>query len=186
MNMNCHSELDYSQLVDAEGIAHYHMMTGSVNWAIALGRHDIQHAVSALLSATPCNNNNHVAAPPYHHEGHYILVAVMTSISGYLKNFPAKNDHHWCTDHHAAKDCSVKRRPEQEEQVQATTSLICCLMPLLLAARMIHIFNWLPSVERVWFKVNATGEGSVAVHSFGQWMQAIQLEKATMNRTASP
>jgi hypothetical protein len=47
MNMNCHSELDdESQLVDAEGVAQYHMMTGSVNWAIALGRHDIQHAVS--------------------------------------------------------------------------------------------------------------------------------------------
>jgi hypothetical protein len=49
--MNCHSELDESQLVDgAEGVAHYHIMvTGSVNWAIALGRHDIQHAVSAFL-----------------------------------------------------------------------------------------------------------------------------------------
>jgi hypothetical protein len=81
--MNCHSELDESQLVDAEGIAHYHMMTGSVNWAIALGRHDIQHAVSTLLSAAPCNNNNHVVAPPYHHEGNHIVAAVVTSIVEY-------------------------------------------------------------------------------------------------------
>jgi hypothetical protein len=39
--MNCHE----SQLVNAEGVLahlHYHMMTGSVNWAIALGRRDIQ------------------------------------------------------------------------------------------------------------------------------------------------
>jgi hypothetical protein len=139
MNMNCHSESDESQLVDAEGVAHYHMMTGSVNWAIVLvGRHDIQHAVSALLSVAPCNNKNHVVAPPYHHEGHHICAAVMTSISGYLlKNFPAKNNDHY-VDGCAAKDCSVKR-PEQE-QVQATTSLVCSLMPLFLAARMIHIF----------------------------------------------
>jgi hypothetical protein len=48
MNMNSHSKLDESQLVDAEGVlAHYQMMTGSVNWAIALGRHDIQHAVAS-------------------------------------------------------------------------------------------------------------------------------------------
>jgi hypothetical protein len=71
MNMNCRSELDEasSQLVvvDAEGAAHYHMMTGSVNWAIALGRHDIQHAVSAL---SYCCGNNVVAPPPrsdHHH-----------------------------------------------------------------------------------------------------------------------
>jgi glycerophosphoryl diester phosphodiesterase len=53
MNMNCHSGLDESQLEDAEGVAHYHIMTGSVNWAIALGRHDdIQHAQSFLWSDT--------------------------------------------------------------------------------------------------------------------------------------
>jgi hypothetical protein len=65
MNMNCHSQLDESQLIDAKGVAHHHMMTGSVNWAIALGRHDIQHAVPALLSVAPCHNNNHVVAPPW-------------------------------------------------------------------------------------------------------------------------
>jgi hypothetical protein len=61
MKMNCHSELDDElQLVDAEGAAHYHMMTGSVNWAIALGRHDIQHAVSApLISSSPHHSSYH-------------------------------------------------------------------------------------------------------------------------------
>jgi hypothetical protein len=52
-SMNCLSEIDESQLVDAEGVAHYRMMTGSANWAIALGQHDIQHAVSVLLSSAP-------------------------------------------------------------------------------------------------------------------------------------
>jgi hypothetical protein len=49
-NMNCHSELDESQRVDGEGVlAHYHMMTGSMNWAISLGQCDIQHAFSTLV-----------------------------------------------------------------------------------------------------------------------------------------
>jgi hypothetical protein len=45
MNMNCHPELDDSLLLDVE----YHMRTGGVNWAIALGRHDIQHSAVLLL-----------------------------------------------------------------------------------------------------------------------------------------
>jgi hypothetical protein len=41
-----------------EVVVCYHMMTGSVNWAIALGRCDIQYAVSALSRrnmAPPCD-----------------------------------------------------------------------------------------------------------------------------------
>jgi hypothetical protein len=45
MNMNRHPELDDSLLLDAE----YHLRTGGVNWAIALGRHDIQHGAVVLL-----------------------------------------------------------------------------------------------------------------------------------------
>jgi hypothetical protein len=48
MNMNCHPELDDSLLVTLLVLdAEYHLRTaGRVNWAIALGRHDIQHVVS--------------------------------------------------------------------------------------------------------------------------------------------
>jgi hypothetical protein len=58
-NMNCHSELDESsQLVD---------FAGSVNWAIALGRHDIQHAVvssaCSMLFPTP-SGKSPVPLPP--------------------------------------------------------------------------------------------------------------------------
>jgi hypothetical protein len=36
-------------LLNAEEIAHYHILAGRVNWAIALlGRHDVQHVISAL------------------------------------------------------------------------------------------------------------------------------------------
>jgi hypothetical protein len=71
--MNFHSELDDSPTVDAKGVGYYHTMTGSLNWAIALGRHDIQHAVSALSE----KQAGHIGAP------------VVMTISGYLKYFPA-------------------------------------------------------------------------------------------------
>jgi hypothetical protein len=44
MNINSHPELDGSLMVPVD--AEYHLRTGRVSWAIALGRHDIQHAVS--------------------------------------------------------------------------------------------------------------------------------------------
>jgi hypothetical protein len=46
-----------SLLNNAEGEVHYHTMTGRLNWAIvALGRHDVQHVVSAL--SAECDNKN--------------------------------------------------------------------------------------------------------------------------------
>jgi hypothetical protein len=48
--MNSHSPVLDESPIDAAGVGHYHTMTGSLNWAIALGQHDIQHAISALSS----------------------------------------------------------------------------------------------------------------------------------------
>jgi hypothetical protein len=95
MNMNCLSELDESQLVDAEGVAHYHMMTGTVNWAIALGRYNILHAVSALS-----NEHTLIVLPHSSSNGGLIIPACSTSIElhvtahGNHKTVGVKSFHH--------------------------------------------------------------------------------------------
>jgi hypothetical protein len=58
-------------MVDTEGAAHYCcLMIGRVNWAITLGRHDVQHVVSALSCQHWSNDERRnvatipAAAPP--------------------------------------------------------------------------------------------------------------------------
>jgi len=45
-----HPELDDSALLDAEGIQHYQSLIGSTQWAISLGRLDVQTAIMTLSS----------------------------------------------------------------------------------------------------------------------------------------
>jgi hypothetical protein len=98
MNMNCHSELDdESQLVDAEGVAHYHMMTGSVNWAIALGRHDIQHAVSCCCSSAPLSHHHHSSYHSSTNSSNGIIIpACTTSINLDATAHGYKPQSCWC------------------------------------------------------------------------------------------
>ena len=73
MASDYHPELDDSPLCDAEMASRYRSMTGSLNWAISLGRFDIQYATSVLA--------RYNAAP---REGH---IKAMKQIFGYLKKF---------------------------------------------------------------------------------------------------
>jgi hypothetical protein len=54
-NSTTMEQVTISLLNNAQGVVHhYHTMTGRLNWAIALGRHDVQHVVSAL---SRCDND---------------------------------------------------------------------------------------------------------------------------------
>jgi hypothetical protein len=52
-----------SLLNNAKGAVHYHTMTGRLNWAIALGQHDVQHVVSAL---SQCSSHNETSSDDIH------------------------------------------------------------------------------------------------------------------------
>jgi hypothetical protein len=62
---NSHSELNEPLPIDATEVSIYSMlMAGSVNWAITLGRHDMQHVlVSAPLSTSRQHHDTNVVAP---------------------------------------------------------------------------------------------------------------------------
>ena len=69
-----HPETDDTPLLDARGAALYHGLVGSANWAVTLGRFDIQYVTQAMswYSMGP-------------QEGH---LNVMKQVFGYLKKFP--------------------------------------------------------------------------------------------------
>ena len=74
MDSNYHPELDDSPLADQEAGSRYRSMIGSLNWAISLGRFDIQYAVSTLVRYNAMPRQGHVSA--------------VKRIFGYLKKFP--------------------------------------------------------------------------------------------------
>jgi hypothetical protein len=87
---NCHPEHHVkSPLVEAErGLTtSMRIMTGHTNWAVALGRHDIQHVISAL---SRCNDTG---APPNHEEqGGHISAIVGIGFSHLLQEeFPVRS-----------------------------------------------------------------------------------------------
>ena len=43
-----HPELDDSPLLDAKGVKIYQMLIGCAQWAVTLGRYDIQYATNTL------------------------------------------------------------------------------------------------------------------------------------------
>jgi hypothetical protein len=45
-----HPELDTSELLDQNGVLHFQLLIGSLQWAILLGRFDIATAVMSLSS----------------------------------------------------------------------------------------------------------------------------------------
>ncbi len=45
-----HPELDLTELLDEEGIKHYQSLIGSIQWAMSLGRLDVNTAVMTLSS----------------------------------------------------------------------------------------------------------------------------------------
>ena len=73
MDKDYHAELEDSPLLDAEYHTRYRAMIGSLNWAVTLGRFDIQYAVTTLA--------RYAHAP---REGH--MKAVLR-VFGYLKKF---------------------------------------------------------------------------------------------------
>ena len=55
-----HPELDDSELLDAEGIAQYQSLIGSLQWAITLGRFDIATAVMTMSSFRAAPQRGHL------------------------------------------------------------------------------------------------------------------------------
>ena len=54
-----HPELDDSPLLDAKGVKIYQMLIGCAQWAVTLGRYDIQYATNTLARYASCPRINH-------------------------------------------------------------------------------------------------------------------------------
>ena len=74
---NYHPELDDSEFVNQEMASKYRSMIGSLNWAITLGRFDIQYATSTMARYNMAPRKGHVDA--------------VIRILGYLKNVAGLN-----------------------------------------------------------------------------------------------
>ena len=55
-----HPELDESDLLDAKGIKLYQMLIGSAQWAVTLGRYDIQYATNTMARYSSCPKVGHL------------------------------------------------------------------------------------------------------------------------------
>jgi hypothetical protein len=55
-----HPELDMSELLDNEGIERYQSLIGSLQWAVSLGRMDIQTAVMTMSSLRAAPRKGHL------------------------------------------------------------------------------------------------------------------------------
>jgi hypothetical protein len=137
MNMNCHPELDDSLMVDAE----YHLRAGRVNWAIALGRHDIQHAVSTgvllillggrvvigavhfpvlLLDPKQCDDWQLVGLPP-------------EEIVQYLMETRNQTHQSWNTSHTLLPTSEPRKRPVESQHVEP------CVYPIIVCAKSVEL-----------------------------------------------
>ena len=73
MDCNYHPEQDDSPLLDTEHIKRYQSMVGSLNWAISIGRFDIQYATTTMARYSHAPRQGHLKA--------------VIRILGYLKRF---------------------------------------------------------------------------------------------------
>jgi hypothetical protein len=69
-----HPETDDTPLLDASGTAKYQALVGSANWAVTLGRFDIQYATQMMSQFNMSPREGHLEA--------------MKRVFGYLKKFP--------------------------------------------------------------------------------------------------
>ena len=69
-----HPETDDTPLLDARGAALYRGLVGSANWAVTLGRFDIQYATQTMSWYSMGPQEGHLNA--------------MKQVFGYLKKFP--------------------------------------------------------------------------------------------------
>jgi hypothetical protein len=69
-----HPETDETPLLDARGAALYRGLVGSANWAVTLGRFDIQYATQVMSRYSMGPREGHLSA--------------MKRVFGYLKKFP--------------------------------------------------------------------------------------------------
>ena len=60
MSESYHPELDESPFVNQEIASKYRSMIGSLNWAITLGRFDVQHATSTMARYSMAPREGHV------------------------------------------------------------------------------------------------------------------------------
>ena len=74
MSYEYHPETDDTPLLDARGGSLYHSLIGSANWAITLGRFDIQYATQTLSQYSMAPREGHLHA--------------IKRVFSYLKKFP--------------------------------------------------------------------------------------------------
>ena len=73
MDSNYHPEEDDTPLLDMENVTRYQAMVGSLNWAISIGRFDIQYATTTMARYSHAPREGHMKA--------------VKRIFGYLKKF---------------------------------------------------------------------------------------------------
>ncbi len=71
-----HPEMDDSDILGEDQVQHYQMLCGSAQWAVSLGRFDIQYAVNTMSRFAVCPRDGHLKRMlrifgylKYHHKG---------------------------------------------------------------------------------------------------------------------
>ena len=74
MITNYHPEIDESDLLNPQNIKIYQMLIGCAQWAVTLGRFDIQYATNTMARYSSCPRAGHLSC--------------VIKIFGYLKHHP--------------------------------------------------------------------------------------------------